>query len=77
LLARYPIAVRGRGYLALRLNTELSVELVEGGSKVPAKVLRVSSDGVLGIAFSDDEMVRSQIRPALETDSWRGALAAA
>lgn len=60
----------------LAMSTELSFELVEGGSKVPAKVVRVSSGGVLGIAFSDSETARSQIRRAMETDPWRGALAA-
>ncbi len=52
----------------ITMSTELSFELVEGGAKVPAKLVRVSSDGVLGIAFSDNEMVRSQIRQAMETD---------
>jgi methyl-accepting chemotaxis protein len=61
----------------ITMSTELSFELAEGGSKVRAKVVRVSSGGVVGIAFSDDEMVRSQIRRAMETDPWRGVLAAA
>lgn len=61
----------------ITMSTELSFELVEGGAKVPAKVVRVSSDGVLGIAFSDNEMVRSQIRQAMETDRSLAALPAA
>jgi hypothetical protein len=33
------------------VRTELSIELVEGGSKIPGKVVGVSSGGVAGIAF--------------------------
>jgi methyl-accepting chemotaxis protein len=57
----------------IAMGTELSFELPEGGSKIPAKVVRISSGGV-GIAFGDNEMVRSQIRRAMETGPWRAAL---
>lgn len=61
----------------ITVGTELSFELVEGGGKVPANVIRVSSGGVLAIAFSDNEKVGSQIRRAMETEPWSGALLAA
>jgi hypothetical protein len=59
---------------AKRLYGFLSFELVEGGCKVPGKIVRASGGGVIGIAFSDNAMVRSQIKRALETDPWRAAM---
>jgi hypothetical protein len=57
----------------ITVSTELSFELIEGDNKIPANVIRVSSGRVVGIAFGDNEMVRSQVRRAMETDPWRGA----
>src|SRR5580692_5822964 len=56
------------------VGTELSFQLEEGGDKVPAKVVRVSGDGVVGLAFSDSEMARLQVRRAMQTDLRSGAM---
>jgi methyl-accepting chemotaxis protein len=59
---------------SIAIGTALALELVEGGARVAAKVVRVSNDGVVGVAFSDDETVRSQIRRAMQAEPWLGAL---
>ena len=49
----------------ISVGTALSLELAEGEAAVPAKVVRVEGDGVVGIAFSDDDAVRLQVRRAM------------
>jgi methyl-accepting chemotaxis protein len=56
------------------VNTDLSVELIEGGSRIPAKVIRVSGGGIVGIAFGDNEMARAQISLVMEKSPSRGAI---
>jgi methyl-accepting chemotaxis protein len=53
---------------SVALGTRLSFELVDGGDRVPASVVRVGDGGGLAIAFRDDDMVRAQIRRILEAD---------
>jgi len=49
------------------LGSELSFELNEGGAAVPARVVR-AENGVVGLAFREDDAVRSRIRRMIEED---------
>jgi hypothetical protein len=47
--------------------------VVEGGDRVPAKVIRVGDNGVFVIAFRDDDTVRERVWRVLEVDPWGGS----